>query len=122
VHPERNEQLIKEPDLLYEFVSNGAFTQLTAGSICGHYGKEFKKFSYELMDANLVHLISCDAHNTTKRGFCLTEAYAEVRKEYGLDMVYLLSENAEAVVEGEMIDSLVPEKVKRSKLFGLFRK
>ncbi|KHE71543.1 tyrosine-protein phosphatase, partial [Halobacillus sp. BBL2006] len=31
VHPEWNEQIIQEPDLLYEFVSNGAFAQLTAG-------------------------------------------------------------------------------------------
>lgn len=122
VHPERNEQLMKEPDLLYEFVSNGAFTQLTAGSLCGHYGKELEKFSYDLIDANLIHLISCDAHNTSKRGFCLTEAYTAVRAKYGLEMVYFFAENAEAVVEGDMVDSFEPEQVKRSKLFGLFSK
>ncbi|ARI76282.1 tyrosine-protein phosphatase [Halobacillus mangrovi] len=122
VHPERNEQLIEEPDLLYEFVSNGAFTQLTAGSICGHFGKEYKKFSYELMNANLAHLISCDAHNTSHRGFCLTEAYTAVRAEYGLERVFFFAENAEAVVEGNMVDTFEPEQVKRSKLLGLFSK
>ncbi|SEH44104.1 protein-tyrosine phosphatase [Halobacillus karajensis] len=40
VHPERNKQLIEHPDQLYSFVKQGAFCQLTAASITGHFGKK----------------------------------------------------------------------------------
>ncbi|KHE73010.1 CpsB/CapC family capsule biosynthesis tyrosine phosphatase, partial [Halobacillus sp. BBL2006] len=93
-----------------------------AGSVCGHNGKKRQKFSHDLINANLVHLISCDAHNSSSRGFCLTEAYTEVRAEHDLEMVYFFAENAEAVVEGNMVETFEPEKVKRSKLLGLFSK
>ncbi|CDQ18943.1 tyrosine-protein phosphatase [Halobacillus karajensis] len=121
VHPERNKQLIEHPDQLYSFVKQGAFCQLTAASITGQFGKKIKKFSEQLIEANLAHLIASDAHNITSRGFCMTDAYAEIRKQYGLDMVYLLSENAEDVVAGNMLAAEPPEHIrKKKKLFGIF--
>lgn len=51
----------------------------------------------------------------------MTDAYAEIRKQYGLDMVYFLSENAEDVVAGNMLAAEPPERIrKKKKLFGLF--
>ncbi|WP_226581145.1 tyrosine-protein phosphatase [Halobacillus litoralis] len=120
VHPERNKQIIENPDLLYSFVKKGAYVQLTAGSVCGHFGKKIKKFSEQLIEANLAHLIASDAHNTKTRGFCLSDAYGEVRENYGLDMVYMLSENAEDVVDNRVLQANPPEHVKKSKIFGLF--
>ncbi|MYL20112.1 tyrosine protein phosphatase [Halobacillus litoralis] len=120
VHPERNKAIMGNPDLLYSFVKKGAYAQLTAGSLCGHFGKKIKKFSEQLLDANLVHLLASDAHNTKTRGFCLSEAYHEVRKKYGEEMVYILSENAEDVLTGRMLQADPPEHVKKSKILGLF--
>lgn len=120
VHPERNKAIMETPDLLYSFVKNGAFTQVTAGSVCGKLGKKIKKFSEQLIEANLAHLIASDAHNTETRGFCMTEAYNEIRKEFGLDMVYVLSENAEDLIEGKTLLSDPPAHVKKKKVFGLF--
>ncbi|MGR9048627.1 tyrosine-protein phosphatase [Halobacillus faecis] len=121
VHPERNKAIIENPELLYSFVKKGAFVQLTAASVCGKFGKKIKKFSEQLIDANLAHLIASDAHNTTSRGFCMSEAYAEIRKNYGLDMVYILSENAEDVISGRVLQAEPPQHVKKKKkVFGLF--
>ncbi|MGP4074860.1 tyrosine-protein phosphatase [Halobacillus sp. K22] len=120
VHPERNKHIMEHPDTLYTLVKNGAFVQLTAGSVCGHFGKKIKKFSHQLIGANLAHLIASDAHNTSSRGFCMTEAYSEVRKEFGLDTVYLLSENAEELLENGILASDPPQHVKKKKTFGLF--
>ncbi|MGP4060967.1 tyrosine-protein phosphatase [Halobacillus sp. H74] len=122
VHPERNKQLIEDPDLLYSFVKRGAFTQLTAGSVCGHFGKKIKKFSEQLIEANLAHVIATDAHNDSTRGFCLKDAYSEVRKNFGLDMVYLLSENAEDIIAGDVLTSEPPAHVKKSKILGIFNR
>ncbi|WP_309545159.1 tyrosine-protein phosphatase, partial [Halobacillus trueperi] len=121
VHPERNKAIIENPDLLYSFVKRGAFAQLTAASVCGKFGKKIKKYSEQLIEANLAHLIASDAHNTTSRGFCMSEAYSEVRKNYGLDMVYMLSENAEDVIAGRVLQAEPPHHVKKKKkVLGLF--
>ncbi|QAS53441.1 tyrosine-protein phosphatase [Halobacillus litoralis] len=122
VHPERNKQLIEDPDLLYSFVKRGAFTQLTAGSVCGHFGKKIKKFSEQLIEANLAHVIATDAHNDSTRGFCLKDAYSEVRKNFGLDMVYMLSENAEDIIAGDVLAAEPPAHVKKSKILGIFNR
>ncbi|WP_181346888.1 tyrosine-protein phosphatase [Thalassobacillus sp. CUG 92003] len=122
VHPERNAKLVKEPHLLYEFVQNGAFTQVTAASVCGHFGKNVKKFSQQLIEANLAHVIATDAHNTTSRGFCLSEAYQSIETEYGAAVSYFFHENAKFVVEGEMLAADSPQPIKRKRgLLGLFR-
>ncbi|GEN54632.1 tyrosine-protein phosphatase [Halobacillus faecis] len=121
VHPERNKAIIENPDLLYSFVKKGTYAQLTAASVCGKFGKKVKKFSEQLIEANLVHLVATDAHNTTSRGFCLSEAYSEIRKNYGLDLVYLLSENAEDLIAGRVLQAEPPHHInKKKKVLGLF--
>ncbi|KAA9013830.1 tyrosine-protein phosphatase [Niallia endozanthoxylica] len=120
VHPERNQELIENPDMLYKFVKNGALTQVTAGSVCGYFGKKIKKFSHQLIEANLTHFIASDAHNVTSRGFKMAEAFAEVEKSYGNDMVYMLKENAELLVKNQRVNKEIPEKVVRKKFLGIF--
>lgn len=121
VHPERNARLIQEPDLLYQFVQNGAYTQVTAASMAGRFGKNIQKFTQQMIEANLTHLIASDAHNTTTRGFCVQHAYQEIEENYGLSMVYYFVENAKFVAEGQIMDAQPPEQIKKKrKLFGIF--
>src|SRR5699024_2695272 len=60
VHPERNEELLDNPQKLYDFVQKGALTQLTAGSLLGKFGKTIQKFSQQMIEANLTHFIASD--------------------------------------------------------------
>ncbi|WP_101842470.1 tyrosine-protein phosphatase [Halobacillus sp. Marseille-P3879] len=121
VHPERNRQIIQHPSLLYNMVSRGAYTQITAASLTGRFGKNIKKFTHQLIEANLTHLIASDAHNTTTRGFCMTDAYDVIKENYGPSMVYLFAENAEYVVKGEGLAADTPLEIKKKKkLLGLF--
>ncbi|MCP3029517.1 tyrosine-protein phosphatase [Halobacillus sp. A5] len=121
VHPERNRQIIQHPSLLYNMVSRGAYTQITAASLTGRFGKNIKKFTHQLIEANLTHLIASDAHNTTSRGFCMTDAYDVLRENYGSSMVYLFAENAAYLVEGEGLAADTPLEIKKKKkLLGLF--
>ena len=120
VHPERNQEIIENPDLLYKFVNSGALTQVTAGSVCGYFGKNIKKFSRQLIEANLTHFIASDAHNVQNRSFKMVEAFEQVEKSYGMDMVYLFRENAELLVRGETVFKEMPEKVQRKKFLGIF--
>ncbi|MEB6548875.1 tyrosine protein phosphatase [Heyndrickxia sporothermodurans] len=120
VHPERNSELIENPNQLYEFVKNGAATQITAASLTGHFGKKIKKFTEQLIEANLTHFIASDAHNVTNRSFKMNEALDVIEQKYGVNSVYYFTENADLLVDGKHIIRDVPEPIKTKKFFGLF--
>lgn len=119
-HPERNAEIIENPDRLYELVKKGVLTQLTAASVSGHFGKNIKKFSLQLIEANLAHFIASDAHNTTSRPFRLQEAYDVIDHEFGINAVYFFQENAELLLSGQAVYREEPERIKRKKFLGLF--
>lgn len=120
VHPERNQEIIESPDILYQLAKRGSLTQVTASSIAGYFGKNIKKFSLQLIDANLTHFVSSDAHNISNRSFKMVEAYAEIEKKYGSDLVYQFKENAELLIGGKAIYRDAPARVKSKKFLGIF--
>ncbi|KAB2336556.1 tyrosine protein phosphatase [Cytobacillus depressus] len=120
VHPERNSEMIENPDILYQLVKRGSLTQVTASSIAGYFGKKIKKFSLQLIDANLTHFVSSDAHNISNRSFKMAEAFDEIEKKYGIDMIYLFTENAELLLEGKAIYKEIPSRVRNKKILGIF--
>nr|WP_295974878.1 CpsB/CapC family capsule biosynthesis tyrosine phosphatase [uncultured Bacillus sp.] len=121
VHPERNQEIIQNPDLLYHFVSNGALTQITAGSLCGQFGKNIKKFTQQLIEADLTHFIASDAHNVTTRPFKSEEAFAAVEKKFGMETVFYLKENAVLLTSGKTVYAEVPNRVRKKKIWEIFR-
>jgi len=67
-HPERNREVIKNPDILYNWVKDGIIFQLNAGSLFGVYGNKVKKTVFELVDNYLVQVIVSDCHGISKAG------------------------------------------------------
>jgi protein-tyrosine phosphatase len=120
VHPERNQEIIENSEILYNLVQKGALSQVTASSVCGDFGKKIKNFSHQLIEANLTHFIASDAHDTFSRPFKMREAFDLIETKYGTDMVYLFEENAELLVEGSHVYKEVPERIKKKKFFGIF--
>ncbi|MCM3216414.1 tyrosine protein phosphatase [Niallia taxi] len=120
VHPERNKEVLNNPDILYNFVKNGILTQVTAASVAGYFGKSIKKFSLQLIENNLTHFLASDAHNTTNRTFALNEAYNLVENLLGIEYVYLFKENAEFLVNNQSITLEIPQPIRRKKILGLF--
>lgn len=120
VHPERNQEIIENPEILYNLVQKGALSQVTAGSLIGNFGKKIKNFSFQLVEANLTHFIASDAHNTRSRTFNMREAYDLIQAKYGNELVYLFEENAELLVEGSHVYKEAPERITRKRFLGLF--
>lgn len=120
VHPERNKELQIKPEKLYDFVKNGALTQVTAGSVAGYFGKSIKKFSQQLIESNLTHFVASDAHNTFNRTFVLKEAYNLIEDLMGIEYVYLFKENSECILENQTIALEIPEPIRRRKILGIF--
>jgi protein-tyrosine phosphatase len=120
VHPERNSEIMENPDILYDFIITGSLAQITASSVIGNFGKKIMSFSHDLLQSNMAHFVASDAHNTTSRGFHLTKAYETIQKQYGLDRRYYLQENAELVMKGESIYIEQPSHVRKKKFLGIF--
>lgn len=122
-HPERNRELMENHDRMYELIRNGALSQLTAASLLGEFGKEIEQFSYQLLDANLVHLIASDAHNTDTRGFGLRRAYDIIQDRYGVENYYMFLENSELILQDANVNRYEPERIqKRKSFFDFFRR
>lgn len=120
VHPERNRGIMEQPEILYQLIKRGALAQLTASSICGVFGKNIKKFSHRLVEANLVHFIASDAHNTIHRTFHMADAFDVIHSRYGEDIVYLFKENAELLIKGMNVFKEEPQPIKKRKVLGIF--
>jgi len=120
VHPERNTEIIKNPEKLFNLVKKGALTQLTAGSVTGHFGKKVQKFSMQLIESNSTHFIASDVHNTSTRNFHIRQSIAKIYEEFGSQVVYYFQENAELLVRDRPVYKQEPSKIKYKKILGLF--
>ena len=122
VHPERNQEIIENPDRLLDFIERGALAQVTASSYTGVFGKQIAELSSQLIDANLVHVLASDAHNTRGRAFNMKEAFKKLEKEFGKETVKEFQKNAKDLINGDYIQPNTPSEVrkKKKKRFGLF--
>jgi protein-tyrosine phosphatase len=119
VHPERNKGFIEDKNLLYDLVSEGALTQITAGSVIGVFGKKVKSFSEKIIEHHLAHFIASDAHNIDTRGFFLNEAYETIAKTFGMEHNFYFKENAELLLDGQNIYKDKPVRIRKN-IFSIF--
>jgi protein-tyrosine phosphatase len=66
-HPERCPAFHRDRSMLEALVRSGALGSVTAGSLAGRFGKEVRRFSFELMRDGLVHNVASDAHDDSRR-------------------------------------------------------
>ncbi|SOB93555.1 protein-tyrosine phosphatase [Ureibacillus xyleni] len=116
-HPERNRAIYQNPRLLEELIRNGAYTQITAGSIAGLFGRNIQKFSFSLIKANLIHTYGSDAHNLTTRPFLFKEGLRILQKRKLSNYVNLFLENNECVIMNEPLTVLEPKSIKKNRWF-----
>ncbi|CAI8008028.1 Tyrosine-protein phosphatase YwqE [Geodia barretti] len=62
-HPERIEAFQQQPELLERYINMGMLSQLTRGSLLGHWGEEIRQFSLDLLRQGMAHIISSDTHS-----------------------------------------------------------
>ena len=62
-HPERIEAFQKQPALLERYIGMGMLSQLTRGSLLGHWGEEVRQFSFDLLKSGMAHILSSDTHS-----------------------------------------------------------
>ena len=62
-HPERQATIQKQPEILADLVERGVISQVTGGSLLGHFGRDAQRSAEYLIQHNLVHLIASDGHS-----------------------------------------------------------
>ena len=62
-HPERIEAFQQKPELLEGYIGMGMLSQVTRGSLLGHWGEDVRRFSLELLRDGMAHLLSSDTHS-----------------------------------------------------------
>jgi len=77
-HPERNEGVLRQPEVLARIVESGCLVQITAGSLCGSFGAECQRLAEVLLDEGLVHFVASDGHGVRVRRPLLRRAYERI--------------------------------------------
>ncbi len=82
-HPERNRVLTADPRRLDEWIGFGCLLQITAGALCGDFGRKPESTALELLRSRRVHLVASDAHAMAWRPPSMRRAYDLLYKEFG---------------------------------------
>jgi|SRR5450830_38655 len=85
-HPERNKQVMSDPERIRPFVDMGCWLQLTAGSLIGSFGKPAKKVATKLLEQELAWIIATDSHNMEHRPPDLAEGRDALEEVVGTRM------------------------------------
>jgi protein-tyrosine phosphatase len=110
-HPERNPFIQRDPHILYEFITMGALSQVTAMSLTGDFGKYVMYSAQILLKHRLIHIIASDAHTPFDRPPILSHAVeraAEILENYN-DAERMVTSIPSSILSGKPPD--IPEPV-----------
>jgi protein-tyrosine phosphatase len=107
-HPERFRWIEQNYAAINQLARSGVWMQITAGSLTGRFGKRPQYWSERMLAEGLVSIIATDAHNTRSRPPILSEAYAKVQAELGMDeAANLVVHRPAAILENAAQDSVM---------------
>lgn len=119
-HPERNKAIAENPNILVQLIRQGALSQITAGSLTGHFGRTVQKLSLDLVRANLVHAYGSDAHNLITRPFLFEKGLRYLERKKQLDAVDSFLENNTKITQNKPIFIDEPEEIEMAKRWKIF--
>lgn len=104
-HPERNAKIIEDPNILYDFIENGALAQMNLPSLEGRYGSQVESTANILLEHNMIHFIGTDAHRDEGRSPDVREVLnllkGKMSQKQFEDMTY---KNAELILVDKAIE------------------
>lgn len=118
-HPERNAVIQHNPNILFELISMGALSQVTAMSVTGGFGTMALDSSEIMLKHRLVHIIATDAHSAESRPPILSKAVESAEEILGTheEAAQMVNDIPGAIIKGDMPDIPEPIPVKHRILF-----
>jgi protein-tyrosine phosphatase len=114
-HPERNQGILKRPDVIRPLVERGCYMQVTAGSLLGTFGPRCRDFAEWMLRDGLTHFLSTDAHSPKSRRPLMERAHARAGEILSVEAADLLCrQNPRTVVDGKRDIASVHIKKRRS--------
>ena len=113
-HPERYEEVSKNPSILYDYIQRGILCQVNSTSLMGLYGRKVRETALALLRHNMAHFVSSDAHTCRGRAPKLQKARDLVAVTIGEDAAQVLFEsNGFAVINNSFIEAPSPIRLGR---------
>lgn len=78
-HPERNAVLRRHPEILERIIERGILAQITAGSLCGLYGREILNSAESYVRKGWAHFVCSDLHGPGKRLLAMKDIGLKLR-------------------------------------------
>ncbi|MBR1511242.1 MAG: hypothetical protein IJ858_06470 [Acidaminococcaceae bacterium] len=82
-HPERQMQLMQEPEKLLKLLQKGCVAQSNGGSLTGVFGPKAHEKVHMLIDHQMISFMGSDAHNLKHRNTNLKDAREKIVKHWG---------------------------------------
>lgn len=121
-HPERNQGILRQPEVLAPLVEGGCLLQITAGSLCGTFGPQCQQFCEWLLGAGLVHFVATDAHGPRSRRPLMRRAFDRVVELTGeATAIDLCSRNPSRAAAGQPVTAGRREAPRQRRGWGLRR-
>ncbi|MFL5760424.1 MAG: tyrosine-protein phosphatase [Thermomicrobiales bacterium] len=90
-HPERYEEIQRNPERALDLVDRGVLLQVTAGSFAGMFGKPAQRTAEMLLRGNAIHVVASDAHSAGQRFMAVKPGLGRLRALAGSAAVELLT-------------------------------
>jgi protein-tyrosine phosphatase len=97
-HPERVRYFQDDVRRYEQLVRQGAYGQITTGSVLGEFGETIREFSEELLRNGLVHVLASDAHGVQRRPPQLSPAVAAIADLVGERRARAMAEEVPAAL------------------------
>lgn len=104
-HPERNQGLLQQPQLLPMLVDYGCLMQVTSGSLIGGFGPASQQLAESMMMDGLVHFLASDGHSHKSRRPRMGRSFQAAAGMVGVELATeLCCDNPLSVVQGVFVE------------------
>lgn len=110
-HPERNQGLLRRPELILDLIAQGCLMQVTAGSLFGSFGAPAQEMAERMIRKQCVHFLATDAHGHRARRPLLHRALVRVAEMVGHPTALeICCENPSRVAAGREVIARLPQR------------
>lgn len=117
-HPERLTWIGGHYELFSNLVGQGAWMQVTAGSLTGRFGEDARYWGERLLDEGRVHLLATDSHGVKRRPPLLAEGRQAAEKWVGAEEAWHLVHTRPAGILANRAPSAMPALPQREQRRG----